>query len=205
MRDELPKEKVGSAVALMSATLGIGAALGLPLSGIIFEQFGWEAIFWISAATGVLLIGGVLAIVSESTVRSRGRFDFVGAALLSIALTALLLGISKGGSWGWGSEPVISLFVVTVAALVIWVPFELQGQPTAGGPAHLRPATGAADQHRLRAGRVRDVRQPAADHAATATPGGHRLRIRVADHRRRSGDGAVRAGHGVVRARCPAA
>src|SRR6478752_5459910 len=126
MRDELPKEKVGSAVALMSATLGIGAALGLPLSGIIFEQFGWEAIFWISAAVGVLLIGGVLTIVSESTVRSKGRFDYVGAALLSIALTALLLGISKGGSWGWGSEPVISLFVVTVAALVIWVPFELK-------------------------------------------------------------------------------
>ncbi len=126
MRDELPKEKVGSAVALMSATLGIGAALGLPLSGLIFEQFGWQAIFWLSAATGVLLIAGVLAIVSESTVRSRGRFDFVGAALLSIALTALLLGISKGGSWGWGSEPVISLFVVTVAALVIWVPFELK-------------------------------------------------------------------------------
>ena len=130
MRDELPKEKVGSAVALMSATLGIGAALGLPLSGIIFEQFGWEAIFWISAATGVLLICGVLGIVSESTVRSKGRFDYIGAALLSIALTALLLGISKGGSWGWGSEAVISLFVVTVAALVIWVPFELKvGQP----------------------------------------------------------------------------
>jgi MFS family permease len=126
MRDELPKERVGSAVALMSATLGIGAALGLPLAGVIFEQFGWEAIFWISAASGVLLIGGVLGVVPESTVRSRGRFDFVGAALLSIALTALLLGISKGGSWGWGSEQVILLFVLTVAALVIWVPFELK-------------------------------------------------------------------------------
>ncbi len=33
MRDELPKEKVASATALMSATLGIGSALGLPLSG----------------------------------------------------------------------------------------------------------------------------------------------------------------------------
>ena len=52
MRDELPKEKVGSAVALMSATLGIGSALGLPLSGIIYENLGWQAIFWTSTGSG---------------------------------------------------------------------------------------------------------------------------------------------------------
>ena len=41
MRDELPKERVSSAIALMSATLGIGGALGLPLGGILFGRFGW--------------------------------------------------------------------------------------------------------------------------------------------------------------------
>ena len=130
MRDELPKEKVGSAVALMSATLGIGAALGLPLSGLIFEHLGWQAIFWISAAIGVLLIIGVLSLVSESTVRTRGRFDYLGALLLSIALTALLLGISKGATWGWTSQPVVGLFLITITVLAIWVPYELKvGQP----------------------------------------------------------------------------
>lgn len=126
MRDELPKEKVGSAVALMSATLGIGAALGLPLSGLIFENLGWQAIFWISAGIGALLIVGVLALVSESTVRTRGRFDYLGALLLSVALTALLLGISKGGSWGWGSQQVVGLFLITVAVFAVWVPYELR-------------------------------------------------------------------------------
>jgi EmrB/QacA subfamily drug resistance transporter len=130
MRDELPKEKVGSAVALMSATLGIGAALGLPLSGLIFEHLGWQAIFWISAGIGALLIVGVMSLVSESTVRTRGRFDYFGAVLLSIALTALLLGISKGAAWGWTSQQVIGLFLMTTAVLAIWVPYELKtGQP----------------------------------------------------------------------------
>ena len=130
MRDELPREKVGSAVALMSATLGIGSALGLPMSGIIYENLGWAAIFWISAAAGVALIGGVLTLVPESTVRTQGRFDYLGALLLTIALTALLLAISKGGSWGWGSEQVIVLFVVAAGALLIWFPYELKvGQP----------------------------------------------------------------------------
>ena len=130
MRDELPKEKVGSAVALMSATLGIGAALGLPLSGLIFENLGWQAIFWISAGIGAALIIGVLSLVSESTVRTRGRFDYLGALMLSVALTALLLGISKGGSWGWGSQRVVGLFLTTAVVLALWVPYELKiGHP----------------------------------------------------------------------------
>ena len=130
MRDELPKEKVGSAVALMSATLGIGGALGLPLSGVIYQSLGWHAIFWISAGAAGLLIVGVLALVSESTVRTKGRFDFVGAGLLSVVLTSLLLAISKGSSWGWTSRPVLGLFVLMALALTVWVPYELRvGQP----------------------------------------------------------------------------
>ena len=126
MRDELPKEKVASAVALMSATLGIGSALGLPLSGLIYQSLGWEAIFWLSAVIGVALIVAVLAIVPESEVRTRGRFDIGGAVLLSIALTALLLAISKGGSWGWSSEPTILLFLTAAVVLAVWFPFELR-------------------------------------------------------------------------------
>ncbi|OYD70757.1 MFS transporter [Rhodococcus sp. OK302] len=126
MRDELPKEKVASATALMSATLGIGSALGLPLSGFIFEQFGWEAIFWLSAVVGVLLIVAVAVVIPESSVRTRGKFDFLGAILLSIALTSLLLAISKGARWGWTSEPTILMFGLGFAVLALWFPYELR-------------------------------------------------------------------------------
>ena len=126
LRDELPREKVPSAVALMSATLGIGGGIGLPMSGLIYEHLGWHAIFWSSAAIGVVLIVAVLAIVPESAIRTRGRFDYVGAVLLSIALTSLLLAISKGGTWGWTSEPTLGLFLVALVVLVVWVPFELR-------------------------------------------------------------------------------
>ncbi|MEV8506817.1 MFS transporter [Actinoplanes sp. NPDC051475] len=126
MRDELPREKVAPAVALMSATLGIGAAIGLPLSGVIYEHLGWHAIFWVSAATAALLLVAVVAVVPESAIRTRGRFDYTGAVLLSAALTCLLLAISKGGHWGWTSEPTLVLFVAAAVVLVVWVPFELR-------------------------------------------------------------------------------
>ncbi|WP_459681731.1 MFS transporter [Rhodococcus sp. no. 34] len=125
MRDELPKEKVASATALMSATLGIGSALGLPLSGLIFEHLGWPAIFWLSAIVGVLLIIAV-AVVPESSVRTRGKFDFLGAVMLSTALTAILLAISKGARWGWTSELTLLMFVIGIVTLALWFPYELR-------------------------------------------------------------------------------
>jgi MFS family permease len=126
MRDELPKEKMGSAVALMSATLGIGSALGLPLAGVLYQSLGWTSIFWVSAAAGTLLLVAVVLVVPESKVRTPGRFDYAGALVLSAALAALLLAISKGGSWGWGSEPVLLLFLTAAILLAVWVPFELR-------------------------------------------------------------------------------
>lgn len=130
MRDELPKEKMGSAVALMSATLGIGSALGLPLAGVLYEGLGWESIFWVAAGASTLLLIAVVLVVPESKVRTPGRFDYAGAMVLSAALGSLLLAISKGGSWGWGSEPVLLLFLAAAVLLAAWVPYELKvGQP----------------------------------------------------------------------------
>lgn len=126
MRDELPKEKMGSAVALMSATLGIGSAMGLPLAGVLYESLGWTSIFWVSAAAGTLLLLAVVLVVPESKVRTPGRFDYAGALVLSAALAALLLAISKGGSWGWDSEPVLLLFLTAAILLAAWVPYELK-------------------------------------------------------------------------------
>lgn len=130
MRDELPRDKVGSGVALMSATLGVGAAIGLPLAGVIYAHADWHALFWVSAILGVAMLVTLPLVVSESSVRTRGRFDLTGAVLLSIALTAFLLAISKGGSWGWTSEPTLASLLIAVVVLAVWFPWELRsGHP----------------------------------------------------------------------------
>lgn len=126
LRDELPKEKVASAVALMSATLGIGSALGMPMSGLLYNAFGWESLFWVSAGLGMVFFFGVLALVKESRITTPGRFDIAGAAILSIILTALLLAVSKGGSWGWSSPLTLGLFALSVAMLAGWIPLQLR-------------------------------------------------------------------------------
>ncbi|WP_369037650.1 MFS transporter [Streptomyces adonidis] len=126
MRDELPAERLGSATAMMSASLGVGGALGLPAAALIADNFDWHVLFWSSAAMGVVALVLVLAFVPESRVRTGGRFDLIGAAGLAVGLISLLLAISKGADWGWGSGTTLGLFAAAVVVLLAWGFFELR-------------------------------------------------------------------------------
>jgi MFS family permease len=130
MRDELPAERLGSATALMSASLGVGGALGLPAAALIAEHADWHTLFWTAAGLGVVVTVLVVTLVPESSVRAGGRFDVPGALGLSTALACLLLGISKGADWGWTTGRTAGLFGVAVVVLLLWGWWELRtGQP----------------------------------------------------------------------------
>ncbi|GAB2829244.1 MFS transporter [Actinocorallia aurea] len=126
MRDELPPDRLGSATATMSSSLGVGSALGLPTAALIADHADWHVLFWLAAALGALAIGLVLALIPESRVRGGGRFDFVGALGLSAVLVCLLLVISKGADFGWTSRTTVALLAAAAVVLAAWIPFELR-------------------------------------------------------------------------------
>lgn len=126
IRDELPAERVLPSIALMSSTLGIGAAIGLPLAAVVTEHFDWHTMFWASAALGLCDLLLVLRIVPESPVRSRGRFDVPGALGLAAALVGVLLVITQGSGWGWTSAPTLGLLAGSVAMGLLWGWYELR-------------------------------------------------------------------------------
>ena len=99
----LPRDRVGSAVAVISAMLGVGGALALPIASLIGQHADFHALFWITAIGGALALVAVVVVVPESTSRSGGRVDLVGAALLSAGLICLLLPLAQTATWGWGS------------------------------------------------------------------------------------------------------
>ena len=141
MRDVLPPAKVAGGVGLMSSSLGVGGAIGPPVTGILAQHGGWRLLF-VAVAVGALgLLAVVMRMVPESALRSGGRFDMVGAAGLSVALVCLLLGISKGSAWGWSSPLVLGLLAVSLAVLTVWGRYELRcSSPMVDLRVAVRPA-----------------------------------------------------------------
>ncbi|MGW2487507.1 MFS transporter [Streptomyces sp. NPDC001606] len=126
MRDMLPREKLGSAMALMSSSIGVGGGLALPAAALVAQHADWHALFYGAAGLGVLSIALTLLVVPESPMRAEGTFDLAGAIGLSTGLVLLLLPITKGSDWGWSSGTTLGLFAASVVVLVLWGLFELR-------------------------------------------------------------------------------
>ena len=123
IRDTFPRERMASGLGLVSAIIGIGAGIGLPLSGVIADNLGVSWLFWISL---VALPAALAAhrLVPASPLSRRVRIDWVGAALLSGALGAVLLAVTEANDWGWGSAQIVGLFAAGALLLGIWLRVE---------------------------------------------------------------------------------
>lgn len=126
MRDVLPPARLGTAVAFMSATMGVGGAVGMPVAAFVAENYDWHGLFWMSLMLGVIGLAAIWAIVPEDTLLSPGRLDLLGAFGLAVGLAGLLLYVSRGADWGWGSPLSIASVTIGVVALIVWGAYQLR-------------------------------------------------------------------------------
>ncbi|HUP99567.1 MAG TPA: MFS transporter, partial [Aeromicrobium sp.] len=124
VRDQFPRERVPVAIGMISSTFGIGFGVGLVIPGPIIDVLSWHWVFWLGLIVILAGIAAVVAFVDESPLRSPVRIDWVGVVLLSGGIVALLLAISQGKPWGWGSAGVIGLFVAAVVLLAVFAVVE---------------------------------------------------------------------------------
>lgn len=126
LRDVLPRRRLGAGVALVSATLGIGGALGLPVSAFVAQNFDWHALFWLAAGIALLAFVLYAVVVPASTQRQPRRLDVVGIIGLALGLVSLLIALSRGGDWGWVDPRTLSLLSGGAVVLVLWSRYELR-------------------------------------------------------------------------------
>jgi len=126
VRDELPKERVSVTIGLLSAIFGIGAGVGIVAAGPIVEALSWHWLFWLPAILVAIALLGAIFGMKESPVRTPGRLDLLGTAILSVSLVSLLLAISEGQNWGWDDVKTIGLLALGALALVAFVVVELR-------------------------------------------------------------------------------
>ncbi len=125
IREVVPPDMANTGIAAMSATLGVGGAIGLPLSAWVVQTFDFHALFWMAAAFAALLLLGLVTLVPRVHDAQGGRVDLVGAVGLAIGLVGVLLGVSKGREWGWLDGRTVGSIVVGLVFLAAWGVYEL--------------------------------------------------------------------------------
>ncbi|HWI30541.1 MAG TPA: MFS transporter [Microbacterium sp.] len=127
LHDVLPARKVAAGIALMSASLGVGGAIGLPIAAALAEYTDWRTLFW-SVGVASVVVGALIVFLVDApaTRRAAVPFDYLGVLGLTIILLSVLLAISKGGEWGWTSVTTLGLVVLAIVVTPIWCWLELR-------------------------------------------------------------------------------
>ncbi|MBB5914907.1 EmrB/QacA subfamily drug resistance transporter [Nocardia transvalensis] len=126
IRDEFPARKLHGAVGIASSLIAVGSGVGLVLAGPIVDHLNYHWLFWVPMIITTIAAVAAVLFVPESPVRSPGRINWGAALLLSAWLVALLLAVSKGPAWGWGSGLTLGLFALAIVTLIAWVVVELK-------------------------------------------------------------------------------
>ncbi|MCW3067400.1 MAG: transporter, partial [Solirubrobacterales bacterium] len=128
VRDEFPREKVPGSIGLLSAILGVGAGVGIVLSGVIVEHLNYHWLFWIPLVATLLAAVATWRFIPESPVRVPGRINGTAAALMTIGMSTVLLAISETTTWGWGSVKTLGLILVGLVISAGWIAVEARSR-----------------------------------------------------------------------------
>lgn len=98
-----PPEHRGGALGILGAVFGLAFLIG-PILGGFLLQFSWQWLFLINLPIAAALIWGATRLLPNAVAEEHDPFDYKGAVLLSIGLTALAVAITNFDS----SQAIIS-------------------------------------------------------------------------------------------------
>ena len=114
------------AIALWTASLGLGLTLGPLINGLVVEHLGWRWIFMPALVIGVVVVVGGWFLLEETRAPRKPQLDVPGQLLAIVAIAGMVYGVIEGGSAGWSSAQAVVALVVAAAALLAFVWVELR-------------------------------------------------------------------------------
>lgn len=128
----LPEGSRGTALGLLSSSVGAGAAIGPVLGGVVTGLAGWHALFFLTVFLSALLIPGALyalpGVTDDGSRKPAGfmeavqHFDVPGGLSLALSAGLALFGVTQGQVAGFSSPISWSSFVAAgiLAAAFAW-------------------------------------------------------------------------------------
>jgi EmrB/QacA subfamily drug resistance transporter len=118
----VPKDVLGRAIGVQGAAQALGLALGPAVGGLLIGLGGWRLIFYVNVPVGLVGIVGAWFLIPRSRhLSGRSPFDWAGLGIFLPAVCALLLAISYGTRYGWGSPLIVSLFAAAAVLVTAFV------------------------------------------------------------------------------------
>jgi EmrB/QacA subfamily drug resistance transporter len=120
--DVLPPKDRGKVQGVFAGVFGVSSVIGPLIGGWFVEVASWHWIFYVNLPFGLAALAGFIWGFHAPTERVAHKIDWLGAALLSMALGALILVTSLGGrSFGWGSVPALGLMALSALSLLAFL------------------------------------------------------------------------------------
>jgi EmrB/QacA subfamily drug resistance transporter len=122
--DAFPREQLGLAMGANTMVAAIGLVLG-PVLGGALVAISWQWVFWFNVPLALAGAGwGALVLRELAKPDVHRGYDVLGTTVFVIGLTALVLGISRGGLYGWDGPAVVASLVVAAVLLPAFVVIE---------------------------------------------------------------------------------
>ncbi|MFG3262119.1 MDR family MFS transporter [Streptomyces bobili] len=120
--DLVPPRERGKYQGMMAGVMAIAMIGGPLVGGTITDHWGWRWAFYINLPLGVVALGLITAVLHLPKKRSQARIDYLGAGLLTIGITSIVLVTTWGGTeYAWSSARIMELIGIGVATLVGFV------------------------------------------------------------------------------------
>lgn len=119
-----PPERRGQVLGLVGLAVSAGLASGPAVGGLLIGKLSWRWIFLPNVPLALLAAAVALRSLPRFSGERRAALDVPGSALLAVSLSALLLALSQGTSWGFRDPRTLGLLAGAAAAAVAFVRWE---------------------------------------------------------------------------------
>jgi EmrB/QacA subfamily drug resistance transporter len=123
--DLVPPRERGRYQGIMAAVMSLAMIAGPLIGGFITDHLSWRWAFYVNLPLGGIALLVIAATLHLPSRRSEHRIDWLGAALLTVAITSMVLITTWGGSqYPWASAQILGLAVLAAATLALFVAVE---------------------------------------------------------------------------------
>ena len=118
-----PRHLLTRAFAVLGVGVMIGPVLGPWVGGLLTDEFGWRAVFYINVPFVILAALGLASTLSKKSQSALRPFDSLGFVLLSACIVCLQLALDRGDHLDWfdSTEIIIEISVAIVTAYMFIV------------------------------------------------------------------------------------